>query len=366
VNEDRVDTLDADRRYEGFVALAIRLVALGLLVYAALVLIRPFVTIILWSVILTVALYPLYEWITHRLGGRRRLAGAAITALNLLVVIGPATWLVLGLIDSIRRISERLDLSNLTIPAPPESMKDWPVIGPRVYEFLDLASTNLMAAADKTVPMLKPVAGYSLGVAANAGVGVLMFFAAIIVSGFLFAPAPALVAAVTSFSRRLALRRGAELVDLAGATIRSVSRGIVGVSALQALLAGIGLVVAGVPGTSLITSGVLILGIVQIGPSILVIPVIIWAWFLMEPTTAFLFTAYMLPVNLMDNVLRPLVMGRGLKTPVLVILIGVIGGTLAYGIVGVFLGPIILAVIWELLVAWIHDGAEAEPSDRAQ
>jgi len=127
-------------------------------------------------------------------------------------------------------------------------------------------------------------------------------------------------------------------------------------------LAGLGLMVAGVPGTSLITSAVLILGIIQIGPSIVLIPLIIWSWTAMETTTALVFTAYMIPVNLLDNILRPLVMGRGLETPTLVILIGVIGGTISYGVTGLFLGPIILAVIWELLVAWIreHDTAVAQ------
>jgi predicted PurR-regulated permease PerM len=128
---------------------------------------------------------------------------------------------------------------------------------------------------------------------------------------------------------------------------------------LQALLAGIGLMVAGIPQASLITFGVLVFGIIQIGPSIILIPVIIWAWTFMDTLPALLFTAYMVPVNLLDNLLRPIVMGRGLKTPILVILIGVIGGTLAYGITGLFLGPIVLAVIWELFVSWIdqRDGA---------
>jgi predicted PurR-regulated permease PerM len=140
-----------------------------------------------------------------------------------------------------------------------------------------------------------------------------------------------------------------------------VSRGVIGISALQAFLAGIGLIAAGVPGASMITSAVLVLGIIQIGPSILIIPLIVWSWWAMEPITALLFTAYMIPVNLLDNILRPFVMGRGLPTPMLIILIGVIGGTLSHGITGLFLGPIILAVIWELLVMWVKDGQDAPP-----
>jgi predicted PurR-regulated permease PerM len=118
----------------------------------------------------------------------------------------------------------------------------------------------------------------------------------------------------------------------------------------------LGLLAADVPGASLITSAVLLLGIIQIGPSLVLIPVIIWSWMSMEASAALLFTAYMVPVNLLDNVLRPLVMGRGLETPTLVVLLGVIGGTLAYGITGLFLGPIVLAVVFDLLLAWTREG----------
>ncbi|MBV9459105.1 MAG: AI-2E family transporter, partial [Bradyrhizobium sp.] len=149
--------------------------------------------------------------------------------------------------------------------------------------------------------------------------------------------------------------RGDALVELAAATIRSVSLGVVGISGLQALLAGPAFILAGLPGSSLLTSAVLILGIIQIGPSIVLIPLVIWSWFVMEPSKALLFTCYLVPVGLMDNVLRPLVMARGLRTPMPVILVGVLGGTLSAGITGLFLGPIVLAVIWELLLPWLHE-----------
>jgi len=161
------------------------------------------------------------------------------------------------------------------------------------------------------------------------------------------------------FSRRLASGRGERFVQLAGATIRAVSRGVIGVSALQAFLAGVGLVAAGIPGASLITSAVLILGIIQIGPSVVLVPIVIWSWIAMDPTTAVLITIYLIPVSLLDNILRPLVMARGLDTPMLIILIGVLGGTVSYGITGLFLGPIVLAVIWELLVAWTRERESA-------
>lgn len=342
----------ADRLAGTYVELIIRLGALGLLLFLAFELVRPFITIALWSVILTVALYPAFNWICFHLGGRRRLAAFVITLISLLTVVGPVTWLTLSLVDTARLIYNQFDFSTFSLPPPSASVKDWPLIGEPIYQFWELASTNLQAAAVKIMPQLKPLATRLLGVAATAGTSTVVFFVAIIVSGFLFAPAPALIEAVRSYSRKLDPTRGDEFVNLAGATIRSVSRGVIGISVLQSLLAGTGMVIAGIPGAGLLSILVLICGIIQIGPSIIVIPVIILSWLTMETTSALLFTIYMVPVNLLDNILRPIVMSRGLQTPTLVILVGVIGGVLAYGVTGLFLGPIALAVVWELLSAW--------------
>jgi predicted PurR-regulated permease PerM len=356
---------ESDLRTAPVIELALRLGALGLLIYVAVTLVEPFIAVAIWSIVIAVALSPAYERLARWLGGRRRLAAALMTIACLVVIIGPATWLALGLIDTVRVVSTELDLSALTPPAPPAAIKAWPVIGGPIYQFWELASTNLAAALVKIAPYLKPLGTILVGVAAEAGTGMIKFFAAIIVAGFLFAPAPRLVEAIRTFARRLLSERGEEFVALAGATIRAVSRGVIGISVLQALLAGVALAVAGVPGASLLTSAVLILGIIQVGPSVVLIPLMIWSWFAMDTMAAFLFTAWMVPVNLLDNILKPIVMGRGLQTPMLVILIGVIGGTLAYGITGLFLGPIVLAVIWELTATWVAEqggaAGEAEP-----
>jgi predicted PurR-regulated permease PerM len=359
VARDKKETVRSQLTTTSFIEVAIRLAALALLLYWTLILVQPFLSIAIWSAVLTVALYPVFEWTSRLLGGRRRIAAALITLLSLLIIVGPATWLALGLVDSLRVISERLDFANLTIPAPSTSIKEWPLIGEPIYQFWDLASTNLSAAMSQILPQLKPLGSSLLRIGADTGLGIIMFLAAIVVAGFLFSPAPRIAETIKKFSHRLNPDRGEEFVEQAGATIRAVSRGVIGISVLQALLAGIGLMVAGIPQASLITFGVLVFGIIQIGPSIILIPVVIWAWTFMGTLPALLFTAYMVPVNLLDNLLRPIVMGRGLKTPILVILIGVIGGTLAYGITGLFLGPIVLAVIWELFVSWIEerDGA---------
>jgi predicted PurR-regulated permease PerM len=356
-NDDH-DPAARDRLTATWIELAIRLAVLALLLYVAYILIRPFITIVIWSVVLTVALYPGYDRMVRWLGGRRRLAAILMTILGFAVVLGPASWLVLSLIDGIGSLS-RLDPAGFTVPSPPASVKDWPLIGEPIYQFWDLASTNLQAAVVKIAPQLRPLGSGLLGIAADAGTGAIQFLIALIVSGFLFPPAPALVDTIRRFSRRLASHQGETFVQIVGATIRAVARGVIGVAALQAFLIGIGLVVAGIPGASLLTLAALVLGIIQIGPTIVVVPVIIWVWIAMDTITALLFTAYMIPVNLIDNVLRPLVMGRGLDTPIVVILVGVIGGTLSLGLTGLFLGPIILAVLWELFVAWIRESESA-------
>jgi predicted PurR-regulated permease PerM len=252
-------------------------------------------------------------------------------------------------------IYTRLDSGELSVPPPIETVKNWPLIGEPLFQFWELASTNLSAALIKVAPYLKPLGGTLLGAAGSVGVGILQFLASIIIAGFLLSPGPVLVEAVAMFLHRRVSRRGNEFMQLAGATIRNVSQGVIGVSLLQALLAGIGLMAVSVPGASLIAFGVLIMGIIQIGPSLIIIPVIIWSWMTMETSTALIFTAYMVPVNLIDNVLRPIIFTRGLRTPMLVIIVGVIGGTISNGIIGLFIGPIVLAVAWDLLVAFVRE-----------
>ena len=355
---DQKELFDRDWITATFTDLIIRFCVLAIFVYLSLVLVRPFITIVIWSAVLAVALYPAFDWLALRLGKRRRLAALLITIVSLLIVIGPTTWLALDLIESLRSLSERLDPSFISLPPPPEAVKGWPLIGDQIYQSWHLASINTKAVLANLAPHLKPLGSTLLRIAADGGIGALQFLISIIVAGFLFCPGPSIVKSVKLFSRRLAPDRAEGFVDLAGATIRAVSQGVIGVSVLQALLAGLGLTVVGIPGASVITSAVLILGIVQIGPSIVIIPAVIWSWITMETTAALLFTAYMVPVNLLDNILKPIVMTRGLRTPMLVIAIGVIGGTLSYGITGLFLGPIVLTVIWELIAAWIAEGED--------
>jgi predicted PurR-regulated permease PerM len=337
------------------IQLAVRLGLLAFLLYWAFVLIRPFIPMLAWGMVLTVALYPAYHWLTVHLGDRPKLAAVIVTAINLAIIIGPVTWLGIGMIDGLQSFAGQLGAGTLVIPSPPDGVKDWPIVGGQIYDLWNSASTNLRAALGEVAPHLKPLAGPVLAFAGSAGLGTLKFMVSVILSGFLFIYGPHLIDAIRRIQARLVAQRSEDFVALAGLTIRTVSQGVIGVAVLQSLLAGVGLKLAGVPHAGVLAFAVLLLAILQIGSAIVLLPVIIWIWATKDFMVALPLTVYLLIVGLADNVLKPILMGRGLNTPMLVIFIGVLGGMLAHGIVGLFVGPIILAVVWELMMAWIRE-----------
>jgi predicted PurR-regulated permease PerM len=339
------------------IGLAIRLGFVGLLAYWSFRVAAPFFTIGLWSAVLAVALYPSFTWLAKRLGPG--LAATAVAVLCLIVVIGPMTWLGFSTVTGIRFLVAALDVQASAIPLPPDSIKAWPLVGASLYRLWTLAATNMRDALTEVLPMLRPVGGVLLTFAQSGVFALLELLVAIVVAGFLFPRGPQLVDALSAFFDRVISCRGEELVQLAGSTIRNVSQGVVGISLLQALLAGAGFLAASIPAAGVLAFLVLLLGVVQIGPAILFIPIVIWSWFTMDGVHAVLFTAYMLPVSLLDNILKPLLMARGLSTPTPVIMIGVIGGAIAYGFAGLFFGPIVLSVAWAVMAAWIK---ESDPS----
>jgi predicted PurR-regulated permease PerM len=344
------------------IQIAIRLALLAFLFYWTYILLRPFIPILAWAAVLAVALYPTYNWLSVHLGHRPRTAAFLITVVMLAVFLGPATWLGLGLVEGLGSISRHLSSGDVKIPSPPESVNDWPFVGKRVYEFWSQASLNIEAAFRQIAPHLKPLTGAIIAFAGSAGTGTLKFLASVAITGFLLPAGPRFVAATRKMLARIIPGRKTDFLALAAATIRTVTQGVIGVAVLQSLLAGIGLKIAGVPYAGALAFAVLVLAIVQIGAAPILLPVAVWAWMVKEPGTAALITIYLVLVGLSDNALKPLLMGRGLSTPVLVIFMGVLGGTLAHGIVGLFVGPIILAVAWELVTAWSRD----EPADDAR
>lgn len=347
--------------------IAIRLCLLAFLIYWSFVLLRPFIPVLAWAAVLAVALNPAFDWLSAHLGHRPRMAAIVMTIAVLTVFLGPAAWLGIGLVDGLRNISDQLTSGNIEIPSPPDSIREWPLIGMPLHDFWEKASENLAAAFRELAPHLKPLAGTVLAVAGSAGTGTLKFLASVVIAGFLLPSGPRMVASVRTMLTRIVPQRSTDFLVLAGATIRTVAQGVIGVAVLQSLLAGIGLKIAGVPHAGVLAFAVLVLGIVQIGSAPILLPVVIWVWTAKDVGSAVLITIYLVLVGLSDNALKPLLMGRGLSTPVLVIFMGVLGGTLAHGIVGLFVGPIILAVAWELLMAWSRDdpGGAVAPGQKS-
>jgi len=362
VTAEQKDPLNYRPFNSTFVEMAMHAGFILLLAYWTFVLVSPFLPVIVWSVVLAVALHPIFDWLSSALGGRQKLAATAVTIAGLLVVIGPVAWLGLGLIDGLETLIARINTGKF-VPPPPEAVKDWPLVGQQLYDFWLQASTNVRSALSSVLPALQPVGQFLLGMASNAGSWMLTFLVSVIIAGFLFSSGGQLAAATKTFALKLDSKRGEEFVKIAGATIRAVSRGVIGISLLESVVGGIGVALAGVPFASLLAVAILVLGIIQIGPLIIVLPLIVWGWFSLSTGGALAFTACMAMVSVIDNFLKPFVLTRGLTTPMLVTLIGVIGGVLTYGVAGLFVGPVVLAVAWDLADAWIHD-TTAAPGER--
>jgi predicted PurR-regulated permease PerM len=335
--------------------LVIRLFCLGLLFFWCFLLIRPFVTVLLWGGILAIAWFPIFLWLKSLLGGRANLAAVLRTLLCIGIIVGPVSAIAAILAGNLRTLAEHLATGGLVVPPPPASVAGWPVIGERLVTLWGQASANIGEFAGRFEPQLQQLAKTSLSIAASTGVTVLKFLVSIIIAGALTLDARNQSHWLTRFSERLAPGRGLALLKLSTTTVRNVSRGILGIAAIQSLLVGIGFVVAGIPAAGVLTLLCLLLAIIQIGPGLVVIPTLIFAWTTMEPSRALLLTLWMIPAMLVDNFLKPVLMARGLPVPMVVILVGVFGGVVAYGIIGLFVGPVLLGLAYELIRVWIGE-----------
>jgi predicted PurR-regulated permease PerM len=354
---------DAEPLNKNLIDALVRVSVLALLIYWAALLVQPFLVLITWSIVLVIVLYPAYSFAVRRLHLPSAVAAALIVAGCLLILLGPATWLGLSLGASVRWFAQRLASGELAIPPPFEAVRMWPFVGAKIYDLWSLASSNFSEAFAKFGPELRPLSTRLLVLVSSAGLSMVKFIASVIIAGFLFRPGPSMVRSAGRIFRRLTTEHGDEYVELVGVTVRNLARGVIGVALLQSLLVGIGLIVAGVPAAGLISLAVLILAIIQVGSAIVIIPLVVWSFFAMDTFAAILFAAYMVPVSLIDNILRPIVMARGLKTPMAVILIGLLGGVWIHGLIGLFVGPIVLAIGWELLGIWIWQRSSQSNSD---
>ena len=342
---------------------AIRIGLVFLILYWCFKIGQPFIQTIVWGIIIAVAIHPSYDRLKSALGGRGRLAATLITLFALIVLLVPTYMLSESLISAVQGYSANIDKGTLSVPPPPESISSWPVIGEPLHTFWSLASNNLAAALSKIAPYLKKFGIPLLSTAAGAGVGIVKFVVSIIIAGVLLANAVGGGLAARAIATRLTGEQGTMAVALAEATVRSVALGILGVAVIQTLAAGLGFLVVGVPGAGLWALLVLILAVVQL-PTILILgPIIVYVFATASTVTAVMFAIWSLIVGMSDAFLKPLLMGRGVDVPMLVIFIGAIGGFIASGIIGLFVGAIILALGYKLFLLWLNEDTqpEAEP-----
>jgi len=321
---------------------------------------RPFIEIILWGIIIAVAIHPGYDRLKSALGGRGRLTATLITLFALIVLLVPTYMLSQSLVDTVKEYSVHLDAGTLTVPPPSESVRSWPVIGEPLYKSWSLASNNLGVALKKMTPQLKKYGIPLFSAAAGAGVGILKFVVSIIIAGVLLANAAGGGQAVRAIAVRLADEGGTRAVALAVATVRSVTLGILGVALIQSFLAGIGFLAVGVPGAGLWALLILILAVVQLPPILILGPIIVYVFSTSSTVIAVVFAIWGILVGISDAFLKPLLMGRGVDVPMLVIFIGAIGGFMASGIIGLFVGAIIFALGYKLFLAWLDEDTQPE------
>jgi len=322
---------------------------------------RPFLQPIVWGIILAIATQPLYAGLCRLVGGRRRLAAATLVVGALLVLVIPSVLLTTNLVESATQLAESVEAGTLEVPPPPSGVADWPIVGGRVHALWAAASQNLDAALDPLHPQLKAVGGWMLGTATSAGFGLVVFALSIVLAGVLLASGERAADAARRVAERVVPDRGAELVALARDTVQSVTGGILGTAFIQAFLAGLGLLAAGVPAFGLWALLVLLLAVVQIPTLLVLAPLIVWVFASSSTGVAVTFAIWMTAVGLSDNVLKPLLLGRGSDVPMVVIFIGAIGGFMRAGIIGLFVGAVVLAVGHSLFKWWI----ESEPETAA-
>ena len=321
---------------------------------------QPFIQIFVWGIIIAIAVFPAYRWLNSVLRGRKKLAAALVTLLLLVIIVVPCVMFALSLVETAQKLSADFIGGSLRIPSPPESIKSWPVIGQTLHGFWHLSSENLTAALGQIAPYLKSLGLWLLNTAAGAGFGIVSFVISILIAGILLANGARGAQVAKAIAVRLAGERGADLVELSRATVRSVARGILGVALIQAILAGLGCLVVGVPGAGLWALVVLILAVVQLPTFIILAPIVIYVFYTTGTVPAVLFAIWNLLVGGCDSFLKPLLMGRGVDVPMLVVFIGAIGGFILNGIVGLFIGAIILSLGFKLFEAWLDEGEKEE------
>jgi len=339
---------------------------IGSLIAASFWVFKPFLTSFIWATIIVVATWPLLLKVQSLLWNRRGFAVATMTLVLLLVLVVPLTLAILTIVDSADKITAWIKSPvTFTIPPMPEWIAKIPLIGKKIAShWQEYAALPPEELSTRLSPYVGDALKWFIAKAGSIGMMILQFLLTVIISAILYAKGETAASGVRSFARRLAGQKGDETTVLAAKAVRGVALGVVLTAIIQSVLGGIGLAITGIPAAVILTAVMFMLCIAQIGPAVVLILSIVWLFWKGEPFWGGVLIVWSIPVLIGDNLIRPFLIKKGADLPLLLIFAGVIGGLLAFGIIGLFIGPVVLAVSHVLLKAWVSgDEPEKESSN---
>ncbi len=326
-----------------------------IIIYASFRIFKPFLIPIVWGVIIAIALYPLHKWLTKKVKNRSGLSATIITLVLLTLLLAPSISFTNSLVDSIKELKTGVSEGTLLIPPPSDDVAEWPVVGKKIHGAWKVFSESTAMGIEKYGDQLKEVGQKFISYLSGFAGGVLIFIISIIIAGVFLAKSSGGYKFVYTLSTALLGEKGTEVVDNLRATVSSVVNGILGTAILQTLIIAVAFFVFHVPGAAILTLIVLFFAVAQLPTIIIVLPVVIYMFAMLPSTQAIIFTIWGIAGAISDNFLKPMLLGRGLDIPMLVILIGAIGGMIVMGIVGLFIGAVVLALGYQLFQMWIAD-----------
>lgn len=333
----------------------LKIVSLLIFLIWCFLIIQPFILVILWAMILAIALLPLYDKAINKLGpSKKKLGTVLFTLLLSILFVVPSYFITKSVASTTSSIIVDIKNNSLKIPAPNEGVEDWPLIGENIYKNWSAASDNIQdyAVVHKDI-ILNQSANLLSGFKGFVATFISFFIAFLLAVIFMY-KSEYMSKSVLKFANKLIGSNGEELVIMSRDVIKSVVKGILLVAIIQSGLAFIGFKAIGLPAAGIFTFIILVTAIIQIPALLTMIPVIIIAFSISDTTPAIIFSIYCIVVGLLDNFLKPMLLGKGLQTPMIVILIGTIGGMLLHGIIGLFLGAIVLAVMYRIYQYWVN------------
>jgi predicted PurR-regulated permease PerM len=338
-------------------------VAIGGLIAASFWVLKPFLPAAIWAVMIVVATWPEMRWVERRLGDRRGFAVAVMTAAMLAIILVPIGFAVATIVDRADQIAEwSRSLTHLSVPQPPAWVSDIPLVGIRISTWWkSVASTPPQELAGHITPHLAAIGAWLLSQAGSFLALFVQLLLTLVISAILYAKGEGAAEWVVRFARRLAGLDGERAARLSGQAIRAIALGIVVTALVQSLVGGLGLIVTGVPHAVVFTAVMFLLGVAQIGPMPVLVGAIIWLYWQDQTLWGTVMVVWSVVTGTLDNFIRPILIKKGADLPLLLVFAGVLGGLLAFGIIGLFVGPVVLAVSYTLLMAWVgEDHAAAE------